>query len=203
LNESKKFKSNPISRREFAQKAALGGIGFFVFAGLESCGTDEVYFVPRAFNAPIHSPLSLKEYNYLARILNVILPENGNGPGAQQVNAVEHICSVLRDKRQDPDENRLITNRLNRFISDMDQNAEFQNASLKVQSELVIAASETKWGNYWVSRLTTLVLEALLLDPKYNVNSNECGWKWLEHQPGSPRPTDSRLYPTIFETDEI
>lgn len=203
MNESKKLKANPISRREFAQKAALGGIGFFVFAGLESCRADKVYFVPRDFDAQWHAPLSESQYHYLARVLNAILPEDGNGPGAQEVNAVEHICFVLRDVRQDPDENRLITDRLDRFVSDFDQSSGFLAASLSDQTEILIHASKTKWGKYWVSRLTTLVLEALLLDPKYNVNTDEAGWKWLEHQPGSPRPNDSRLYPTIFETDEI
>jgi len=38
------------------------------------------------------------------------------------------------------------------------------------------------------------IFEALLVDPVYGGNPNGIGWKWLEHQPGLPRPTADKRY---------
>jgi len=42
--------------------------------------------------------------------------------------------------------------------------------------------------------LLTYLLEALLADPVYAGNPNGIGWKWLQHQPGFPRPTKNKKY---------
>ena len=47
--------------------------------------------------------------------------------------------------------------------------------------------------------MVTLLFEALLLDPLYGGNKEEKGWKWLNHTPGFPRPTEELRYEVLMK----
>jgi gluconate 2-dehydrogenase gamma chain len=49
-------------------------------------------------------------------------------------------------------------------------------------------------GKQWISTILRYILEALLTDPIYGGNPNAIGWKWLDHQPGFPRPPANKRY---------
>lgn len=193
---------SPISRRRFTTRIVLGGIGFFIF-GAEGCNTPVSDVI--AYDPDKHLPFGEDQFHTLIALTRVLFPEDGNGPGADKINAVEHIVSVVNDDRLDPNENQLIIDRLDSFISFVrkSDDAKFYELPEHRQYHLVEETTESEWGHYWLSRLMTLVFEALLLDPAYHVNTNESGWKWLNHTPGYPRPQKEELYPQIFITHEI
>ena len=68
----------------------------------------------------------------------------------------------------------------------------------KEQKAVIEDLADTKWGERFLSRMLTLIFEALLLDPQYGGNPDGIGWQWLNHDPGSPRPKQTHLYPTIL-----
>jgi gluconate 2-dehydrogenase gamma chain len=55
----------------------------------------------------------------------------------------------------------------------------------------------TRWGRAWLSLLLYYIFEALLSDPVYGGNPGEIGWRWLEHQPGFPRPPADKIYGSL------
>ena len=48
--------------------------------------------------------------------------------------------------------------------------------------------------------MLTFILEALALDPIYNINTSKVGWQWLGQYEGTPRPNDNITYNKIFKT---
>ena len=70
----------------------------------------------------------------------------------------------------------------------------------KQQYELLKQIEQTKLGENWMSLLIYYLIEALLLDPIYGGNPNSVSWKWLEHQPGYPRPIKGHTYQDYLAT---
>lgn len=161
---------------------------------LTSCSNQETYSGSTA-------PLNSDQFKRLQHVLQNLFPNDGNGPGAAEINADTYILWVLNDDELDPDENQYIIEKLDKLeiYSKEKKGVSFIELSHSEQFDLLDQASELKWGNRWISRLLTLIFEALLLDPKYGGNPNSTGWKWLEHDPGSPRPDKDHLYPKILE----
>jgi gluconate 2-dehydrogenase gamma chain len=137
----------------------------------------------------------------LQALQNVLFPSDGNGPGAYEVNADAYLLWILHDEHLDPDENQYIINKLSKFDTyAKDQlGYNFYDLNPREQKAVVQDVSETSWGRRFLSRLLTLIFEALLVDPQYGGNPEGIGWTWLEHDPGSPRPKQTHLYPTILD----
>jgi len=146
--------------------------------------------------------LSDREIKIVRSIQNILFPEDGNGPSASLVNADEHFQKVLLDKRYDPERRDYLL----AGIEWVEETAGemFDKTFLflvhKEQEQLIAVISQEGWGKDWLSRMLTIIFEALLLDPIYQVNNGAIGWKWLSHQPGFPRPTSDLKYAAVFDT---
>ncbi len=71
----------------------------------------------------------------------------------------------------------------------------FENLDFDSKERLLrYLGDRTRWGRNWLSLLLYYIFEALLADPVYGCNPNGIGWKWLEHQPGFPRPPADKIY---------
>ena len=149
------------------------------------------------FDVVKHQPLTVQQYLTIEAVLNVLFPDDGNGPNIYQINALEHICWVLNDLLQDPSENNFILDKadLCHQLTLELEHTSIHLLPIRKQRQMVESVYEQNWGSYWLSRLMTLLFEALLCDPAYGVNTDEVGWKWLEHRPGQPRPTKAQTYP--------
>lgn len=182
-----------ISRKSFVKSILLSGAALQL-PWLLSCSNDKEY-------TGSTTPLSKEQFNLLLAVQNTLFPADGNGPGAADVNAGTYVLWVLNDDRVDPEENEYLIEKLDKFKVRCKEETgyEFTDLNAEEQHQFVRKISEIIWGRRWTSRLLTLIFEALLLDPQYNINPNEIGWKWLNHDPGSPRPTKKILYPEIFE----
>ena len=69
-----------------------------------------------------------------------------------------------------------------------------KNLSTEKQNEILVKIEKSSFGESWLSLILYYLIEALLLDPVYGGNPNGIGWKWLEHQPGFPRPNLNQTY---------
>lgn len=184
------------SRRDFVKTLVLAGVAAQI-PWVQSCST-------RKTNIPIPNhinPFSELEFMNLYCLLDVLFPEDGDGPGAKTVKADQYIIWILNDKELDKRTHRNISEGLEKVekASLSYNNLHFFELSISDQEQLVADISAKNWGDKLLSRLLTMVLEALLLDSQYHVNPNNVGWKWLEHNPGFPRPTKEMLYPKILE----
>lgn len=137
-----------------------------------------------------------KEYLSLLSILDHILPEGINSPGAMNSNAGYHIKNIIEDSSISDSKKRTIKNGI-RWVEDSagrHYSSSF-NEITKEEKEKVLREIESfRKGKRFLSLSMAYTFEALLGDPVYGINENEKGWKWLGLIAGSPRPTAETKY---------
>lgn len=146
--------------------------------------------------------LNSTQKDILKEVQNILFPNEGNGPSAKDVNALNYLQWVISDSRMDPSEVEYLLNGI-KWIEETSNeiySSSFLQLSKKEKENLIAKTSKESWGESWLSVVLTLIFEALLSDPQYGGNTNSIGWKWLHHNPGNPRPTEELLYDNIFET---
>ncbi len=182
-----------LSRKQFVKSILVGSVALQL-PWLTSCSDQTKDF------SGIGS-LTDKQFELLRNIQDILFPADGNGPGAWEIHADKYTAWVLSDPNLDPDEQQYIIQKLDAFDARCIEKTgnPFQNLSPTERHQFVAEIAEISWGRKLLSRLLTFIFEALLLDPKYDVNPNGIGWKWLNHDPGNPRPTEKILYPAILE----
>ncbi|MFK8046201.1 MAG: gluconate 2-dehydrogenase subunit 3 family protein [Crocinitomicaceae bacterium] len=180
------------SRRQFIKGLVAAGImtqiGF-----LESCNHSDDLIKESFF--------SENELKNITEIINVLFPDNGNGPSAGQINVIPHIIWTIQDKTfgYDAYDMFLISlEKLSEHCNDM-YKKDFKELDTVNKNRVIESISVLKWGERLLSNTTNYIFEALVLDPSYNVNRNEVGWDWLGHIPGYPRPLQKDLYPKFIE----
>jgi gluconate 2-dehydrogenase gamma chain len=181
-----------LSRNKFIKSLILGGV-VLNSSWLTSCSESEDIFKNTA-------PLSKDQFITLRSLLDTLFPDDGNGPSALQVNADRYILWVLNDSLLDPAENQYIIDKLDVFAEKCKETtgSVFEKLSQE-EKHIYVQSVIDDWGETWVSRLLTLIFEALLTDPMYGGNPDRTGWKWLNHDPGVPRPILVNSYPEILE----
>ncbi len=146
--------------------------------------------------------LNPEEMKSLHIIQNILVPNDGNGPSASEVNAHDYFIWTLQDDRLPDSEKEYFINKLQDLIQlSKDKFGKTLINLPKKDQELFIANNITSgWTRTYLSRMITVIFEAMLLDPIYGGNPNEIGWDWLAHTGGSPRPTITTKYPEIYKT---
>lgn len=185
-----------ISRKQFISSLLLLGAASQI-PFLSACDPIEDDINQITFET---DPLSADQVKTIQCIQLVLFPKEGNGPSALEINADKYLVWVLNDSNLDKKENDFIINKLDFFInlSLEKYNHMFFELSKIKQEDLIAEIIQEGWGKTWVSRLLTLLFEALLLDPFYGGNPNSIGWEWLNHNPGQPRPNLETSYPDII-----
>lgn len=184
-----------FSRRKFVESLVLTGLAVQV-PWLQSCQAEQPELPENI------QPFTESQFRDLRALLYVLFPDDGNGPGARELRADEYVLWVLKDQQADPEEIAFIVDHTQRFSKEVKEkyDSHFQHLSASEQEEVLLQfMDDTSWCTRWSGRLMTLILEALLLDPQYGVNTQEKGWEWLEHNPGYPRPKKENLYPQILD----
>ncbi len=162
-----------------------------------------------AFTTESEEKLSIESHIFdagqitlLRNIQQILLPDDGFGPGAVEIKADKYLEWVMSDPRMDIEDKEYIYNGL-KWVNET-TNEEFKTDYLKLgsiqQKQLIRKISRTGWGESWLAVIMTYILEALLADPQYGGNPDREGWEWLSQYPGYPRPTKDLLYPAIFDT---
>ena len=107
---------------------------------------------------------------------------------------------MLTDPEKDPDEIKYIINGIGWLNETADETymKGFMDLSAMEQEALVAKVSLQGWGESWLSVILNFVFEALLCDPRYPGNPEGIGWKWLDHDPGQPRPSAGLIYPEVL-----
>lgn len=185
-----------MSRRHFVKGLFVAG-ALVQIPFLSSCLGDEV----STENLPFGT-LNSKQQSLIKAVQSILFPDDGNGPSAADVNALNYLQWVISDAAMDPGEVEFIVDGISWFEERCEEETSdsFLDLNLKEQDAFLALATEDNNLERWLSVLLTLIFEALFCDPQYGGNPSEQTWKWLNHNPGLPRPTDDLIYNKIVET---
>ncbi|MCK4710064.1 MAG: gluconate 2-dehydrogenase subunit 3 family protein [Gammaproteobacteria bacterium] len=125
-----------------------------------------------------------------------LFPVSKNSPDAQSINASAFLKSVLEWPGVDKTDKKFVLDGVGWLngLSDKLYKVKFYKLDNQ-QKEIVLRAVEkSQAGENWLALILLYLMEALLADPSYGGNTDAQGWKWLQHQPGFPRPAADKRY---------
>ncbi len=140
--------------------------------------------------------LSAEQWRTLDAVQNHLFPPEPEAPGARDVGAVTWLHFVLSDPKNDSADRAFIEAGVLRLqeIAEEEHGALFLTLTPEQREAALRRLEATPDGARWISSLLSYIFEALLTDPVYGGNPKGIGWKWLEHRPGSLRPTAEKRY---------
>jgi gluconate 2-dehydrogenase gamma chain len=149
----------------------------------------------RAF-AALPADLPDATWRTLAAVQAHLLPSEAEAPGGAEVNALGYLLGMLGKPDFDmADPGSLIQGaaEIERLSVD-GPGCPFADLS-EAEREAVLRTFETtEAGRRWLAGLLGTLIEALLADPVYGGNAEGVGWRWLDHNPGFPRPPADKRY---------
>lgn len=137
------------------------------------------------------------ERKLLDAVQLALFPEDGDGPGARDLNALAYLESALTDPVNVADgDPALIARGIGRLetLSVSTHGEHFIDLSRTERDRVLRQLAKSRPGRNWLSLLLFYLTEALMLDPCYGGNPDMVGWLWLEHRPGFPRPVPGKTY---------
>ncbi len=189
LYEEKKKSKYPYSRRQFIKGVGAFGV-LSTMPWLSACRAD----------TPVVEGVLGKQSQMASDVMDVLFPEDGNGPSSAQIKAYPYLNWVLSDENYDADIKASIIKGMSRLaeFSKEQFGKPFGKMSPKEKVQLVEQAVLSDWGETLMARMVSMILDALVIDPIYGVNVDEVGWSWLGHIPGLPRADAKDKYPEIL-----
>lgn len=148
-------------------------------------------------NIPENLVLSTAQRTLIDAVQMQLFPKDGNGPDAQDLNALAYLEGALQDPANIEDGDPAFIVKGCSWLNDMAQRSfasDFTSLTVIQQDRVLNSIASTRAGENWISLLMYYLTEALMLDPVYGGNIEQKGWRWLEHQPGFPRPTTGKTY---------
>jgi len=180
------------SRRTFIQQLIAAGITINLPLALSSCENSTI-----AINQNILSENQLVIANY---IFLQLFPKDSDSIDAKSLFTLQHFIVILTDSNYDKADKKYLIQGLDWTEETVQElyKESFSIISNKEKEKLFDRLLQENWGKSWLSYMLDCTFESLLIDPIYQVNSKEIGWKWLEHQAGSPRPNKTNYYPELL-----
>ena len=133
----------------------------------------------------------------LSAVQDHLFPKASDSPGAVDINALTYLQNnVLNDVARDQEEKQFILKGVG-WLDDLSMstlNKNFLKLNEQQREKLLRQIEKSSAGENWLSTVLLYIFEALLSDPVYGGNPDGVGWKWLEHQPGFPRPPANKIY---------
>ena len=118
--------------------------------------------------------------------------DDSDGYVTSQINVIGYFKAVLTDQRIDIESRNYLINGA-RWLdesADEEYDKDFLKLDHNQKEELLKKISMLRWGDNWLYKMMSYYFEAVFSDPIYDGNVNGAGWKWLEFQPGFPRPNE-------------
>jgi gluconate 2-dehydrogenase gamma chain len=170
-----------VSRRQLLLAAAGGSLA--------------VMFPPVSAAASNNRQMS-DPWSVIDAVQQHLFPAEAGIPGAREINALVYLQFVITDTTLDADDREFISKGVG-WLEDIAvqmYKKSFVTLDEKQREKVLqrIAASEA--GENWLSTLLLYIVEALLTDPVYGGNTDQLGWKWLQHVPGFPRPPADKTF---------
>jgi len=156
-----------------------------------------------AYSASDHQAGAAKSdpWPVIDAVQQLLLPTEKHAPGAHEINALAYLQFVVNDTTLDADEREFITHGVKwlQGISLQTYQQSFVKLNGQQAERILQRISQSNAGENWLSTLMLYLTEALLTDPVYGGNTNQIGWKWLQHTPGFPRPPADKTFPQLLK----
>lgn len=145
---------------------------------------------------------SAEELSTLKAVMEILFPNDGNGPSLDEIHALEYLMWALHDEGASESGKSTLQEDLGWVMSYTKEQTgkEFYQLTRKKQERTIESLLTEDTGEIFCSTLLTFIFEAVVLDPIYGGNANESGWTWLEITPGQPRADESTRYENILAT---
>ena len=119
-----------------------------------------------------------------------LLPPSSLGPGAKSLHIANYFSFILADARVTKNDKDFILNGSRWLEEDAYKTYEksFLSLSFEEKDDLFKQVAKEEWGETYIYDVLSYCLEAFLSAPIYGSNTDEMGWKWLDHNPGFPQP---------------
>jgi len=166
-----------INRRDFFQYSGMVGVAVLVGVAAKKYAS--------ANNA------STQTYKVFEAVIEHMF-DDSDGYVTSQINVIGYFKAVLTDQRIDIESRNYLINGA-RWLdesADEEYDKDFLKLDHKQKEELLKKVSMLRWGDNWLYKMMSYYFEATLSDPIYGGNVDGVGWKWLEFQPGFPRPNE-------------
>lgn len=182
------------SRRKLIKAGILAGT-LSQLSFLESCSANGI-------SEESNPHFNSQQTKLLKNLMDILFPDDGNGPGTEQLHSFKYILWVLDDDGAYSKHKNTLKDGvdwLEKYSKENYKNA-FTDLEKTEQEKLVAEIVTDATGKEFCSVLLTYILESLLLDPIYGINPESIGWKWLQHTPGYPPATEELRYENILQT---
>lgn len=182
-------------RRFFLKTIIAGGIALqipFVF----SCNTDSLESV----SIEIDNKTYEIDLQILRIILDILFPETSFAPSATQLKSDIYYIWVLKDKRLEVRNRKFLADKFLKFQQFCKEKygKKFSSLDYDTQTEVINLVKSTNWGESYLSRVMTIILESMFANPVYGSNPEKIGWKWIKYKGGFPEPQEWNKYPEIL-----
>ena len=190
-----------LNRRAFLKTssaiALLGGLAGCKPQVTESLPEQPVENTSAALSKPLKNYFSDAQQKTLDAVQMQLLPDDGNGPSARDINGIAYLEWAMTDpQNQDDGDPPYIAKGIG-WLDDLAQQTQgdtFVNLTNAQQDKVLQQIARSQAGENWMSLLMYYLTEALMLDPVYGGNPDGIGWQWLEHQAGFPQPIAGKTY---------
>ena len=135
--------------------------------------------------------LSALEWRTLAAVQSHLLPDEPGAPGAHACRATHYLDRAISEPGFDPAVRVFLLGGVAQLdgICREKHGKSFSDLEPERREALLRALARVKpSGEDWLATLLLYTLEASLGDPIYGGNPDGIGWRWLRHDPGTPRP---------------
>ncbi len=180
-----------IGRREFISQLAILG-------SLAAAFPTQI-LATRRESATVLLPAWVKNEPWLtlSAVQEHLFPAGDDVPGAADFQAIVYLKNTLNTRRADDEDKEFIVKGVG-WLNELTQ-TEFKKHFIALDEQerenALRKIEQSSAGRRWLSLVLTYLIESLLADPVYGGNKDAAGWKWLQHQPGFPRPaTDKTWY---------
>ena len=145
--------------------------------------------------------LTAQQSTILKRTLQVLWPDDGNGPNVDDLNTFGYFMWVLSSELMAQEEKDFLIEGIDwiEVKSKEIYKKSFVQLSKTRQEVLISNIVDMNDGEKLMAVIITYILESLILDPIYGGNKDETGWKWLDHVPGNPRPEEGTRVEAFYE----
>lgn len=177
------------SRREFLTRIMTLSAGVSLIPAAVLAKQNDRHAVPV-------EELQQQPWLTLSEVQGHLFPKTQGSPGAGDINAIAYLKVMLDAPDMDTEERNLIlkgVDWLEGIAVELKQKP-FAKLNTEDREQVLRRISKSRSGENWLSYLMTYIVEALLSDPVYGGNPDGIGWKWLQHQPGFPRPPQNKKY---------
>lgn len=146
------------------------------------------------------SLLTERQDSILEFTLNYIWPDNGNGPSIYEANIKNYYIWMLEDENFDPEIKTYLYNGI-KWIDETTVETyknHFEDLDNEAKINIFKTVIDTDWGDGWISKIINYTFEAIFSDPIYGSNTDGISYKWLNHNPGYPRPDENNRYEKLL-----